>query len=155
MMELRLVQNAAIITVFSCTKLGFTSNFTVIYDSQDEIINYSESLVTKSNDNKFVITSYSDGEFIQEEKTDLDYMSDKELKKEAEDIGNDIQPFGVKKIAACIGAIAGVNATVAYLIAGTCVSSCPGVPPVCAACIAGVATMGAADIAGILGCFNL
>src|SRR5699024_5418740 len=72
MMELRLVQNAAIITVFSCTKLGFTSNFTVIYDSQDEIINYSESLVTKSNDNKFVITSYSDGEFIQEEKTDLD-----------------------------------------------------------------------------------
>lgn len=134
---------------------SFTSNFTLVFDSNNEVINYSEALITKSDNNKFIITTYSDGDLVQNKETDLDYISDSELKKGLDVVNGDIQTMGVKKIAACIAAIAGVNAVVAYLIAGTCVASCPAVPPVCAACIAGVATMGAADIAGIIACFNL
>lgn len=133
-------------------KYSFTSNLTVIFNSQNEITNYSESLITKSDNNKFNITNYDDGKLTQNEETALDYMNDNELKKATTD---DIQTKGVGKIASCIGAVAGVNAGVAYLIAGTCAASCPAVPPVCAACIGGVATMGAADIAGIIGCFQL
>ncbi|MBM7541607.1 hypothetical protein [Amphibacillus cookii] len=135
---------------------SFTSNFTLVFDSHNKVINYSEALITKSDSNKFVITTYSDGELVQNKETDLDYISDSELKRGLEVINEDgYQIMGVKKIAACIAAIAGVNAVVAYLIAGTCVASCPAVPPICAACIGGVATMGAADIVGIMGCFKL
>ncbi|WP_025026118.1 hypothetical protein [Caldalkalibacillus mannanilyticus] len=141
---------------------SFTSNFTLIFDSNNEIINYSEILVTKSDNNKFVITSFSDGKLTHEEETDLDYVSNSELEKQLADLqasleeGNQqIQPEGIKEVAACIALIASVDLVVAYLIAGTCAASCPAVPPVCAACIAAVATLGVANIAGIVGCFNL
>lgn len=65
------------------------------------------------------------------------------------------QNRGIKKIAACIAAVAGINGGVAYLIAGTCIASCPAVPPICAACIGGVCTIGAADIVAVISCFKL
>ncbi|MFI8496723.1 hypothetical protein ACIGC1_28500 [Peribacillus butanolivorans] len=131
---------------------NFISNLTLIFDSQNKVMNYSESLITKSEDNKFVITSYIDGELVQSKVTDLDYKSNSELKKGLENIK---QARGAKKIATCIAAVAGVDIAVAYLIAGTCTVSCPAVPPICAACIAAVATMGAGSIAGVIACFNL
>ncbi|BBO00032.1 hypothetical protein [Sporolactobacillus terrae] len=141
---------------------SFISNLTLIFDSQNKMITYSETLITKNNNNKFVITSYFDGELVQNKVTDVDYVSDSELKKgldeiheTTKEINQNYQTAGVGKIAACIGAVAGVNAGVAYLIAGTCVASCPTIVPICVACIGGVATMGAADIGAIVACFKL
>lgn len=138
------------------------SNLTLVFDSHNNVINYSETLIEKSENNKFTITSYLDGELVQNKVTDLDFISNDELKKGLENIQDyskgikqNNETKGVCAIAACIGAVAGVNLTVAYLIAGTCIASCPAVPPICAACIAGVATIGAADIGGIIACFNL
>lgn len=135
------------------------SNLTVIFDSQDKISNYSETLITKSENNKFVITSYSDGELVQNQVTDVDYKSNSEVKKSldrinAQAISVDAPQYSMGAVAACIAAVAGVDIAVAYLIGGTCAASCPAVPPVCAACIAAVATMGAGSIAGVIACFN-
>ncbi|MET1180508.1 hypothetical protein ABG775_21455 [Peribacillus simplex] len=135
---------------------NFISNVTLIFDSKNKITNYSESLITKNEDNKFVITSYFDGELFESNVTDLDYKSNSELKEGLKNIQTEgMQTKGFKKIATCIAAVAGVDITVAYLIAGTCAASCPAVPPICAACIAAVATMGAGTIAGVIACFNL
>lgn len=144
-------------------KYSMFSALTVVYDSYNNISTYSESLITKSADNKFEITSYLEGEEISKQKTDLEYVSNEKLKEGLEnikDVSKDIEAYGGQSrglgtVAACIAGVAGIDSIVAYLIAGTCVASCPAVPPICAACIAGVCTLGSASIAGVIACFNL
>ena len=61
---------------------------------------------------------------------------------------------GANKIAGCLAAAAGVNITVALLITSTCVASCPAVVPICAEWITDVGSIGAADVAALVKCFD-
>lgn len=63
---------------------SFISNLTLVFDSENEIISYSETLITKSDNDKFIITTYFDGKLFQEDETDIDYISNSELQKELE-----------------------------------------------------------------------
>lgn len=142
-------------------KYSYFSNLTIVFDKNENVVTYSESLITKSKNNKFVISSYIEGNKTSTQQTDLDYVDNSALEeglvslKENVRESREVNDRGIGAIAGCIAAIAGINATVAYLIAGTCIAACPAVAPICAACIAGVCTIGAADIAGVIACFNL
>lgn len=137
------------------------SSLVLVYNN-DKIETYVETLFTNDN-NKFKIDTYIDGDLLESKSTDIDYVSDKEVQKGLDELHkiakNKVCPSittpGVGKIAACIAAVVGVNAGVAYLIAGTCAASCPAVVPICVACIAGVCTMGAGDVKAIVECFKL
>lgn len=143
---------------------AFLSNVTVILD-KNQIITYSESLITKSENNKFIINTYSDGVLVESNHTDIDYVSDTELQAELQAIHENIekgnqylQTRGLGAVAGCIAGAIGVNGTIAYLVAATCVTACTAAPiggAVCAACIGGVFVLGAADVAVVAACFSL
>ncbi|MDD7305243.1 MAG: hypothetical protein PUG67_01500 [Peptoniphilaceae bacterium] len=143
------------------------SALVVMYNSNDDLINYSETLITERS-NKFRITTYIGGKLIETKQTNIDYVNDSEIQKGLEEfrvlankqkcsISNysSKKKSSKKKIAACITSIAGINGGVAYLIAGTCIASCPAIVPICVACIAGVCSLGVADVKGIVSCFKL
>ena len=137
------------------------SNMTFVLFN-NEILGYSETLITRSIDDKFIIDTYYDGELIENNQTDLDYVDNNEIQESLDIIHENAengfdytQTKGIPEIAGCIVAVAGINGVVAYLIAGTCIASCPAIPPICAACIGGVCAMGAADIGAVIACFNL
>lgn len=140
---------------------SYFSNLTVVFDKNGNLVTYSESLITKNQVNKFVIDTYIEGAKVSTQNTDIDYINNSKLKEGLSSLKQSVQESknvnarGIGAIAGCIAAIAGINGTVAYLIAGTCVAACPAVAPICAACIAGVCTIGAADIGGVIACFKL
>lgn len=129
---------------------------------ENQIVIYSESLVTTGEDNKFVIDTYYDGTLVESNHTDIEYISDDEIQDSLNTIHESVQKVndyaqsrGAGAIAGCLVGVLGVNAAVAYLIAATCIASCPAVVPICVACIAGVCTIGAADVAAVVACFGL
>lgn len=142
-------------------RYSLISNLTLIYDSKNNLVTYTETLLSDKN-NKFRINNYIDGKLLEDKETNITYVDDSEIQKGLDELHNiasknrcDFSFYGVKKTAACIAGVIGVNAGVAYLIAGTCAASCPAVPPICAACIGAIATMGAGDLASIIACFKL
>ncbi len=137
------------------------SNLSLVFDSNNKLVTYSETLITKSDDNKFVVSSYVDGSLIQEQFTDLDYVSNSELQRQLdylldvlEENEQAISAYGIGEIALCLSVVIGVDLVIARLIATTCIASCPAVPPVCAVCITAVAAVGVANMNLILGCFE-
>lgn len=137
------------------------SNVTFVLEN-DQIAIYSETLITRSAENKFVIATYYDGVLVDTNHTDIGYISNEEIQKDLDTIHTSVQKGkayaqtrGTGAIVGCLTGVLGVNAAVAYLIAGTCIASCPTVVPICVACIGAVATIGAADIAAVVACFNL
>lgn len=139
-------------------RYSFISNITLAFDINNKLVSYSEALITKNSNNKFVISNYIDGVLVKKDISEIDYVNNKELKKGLENMKKSVddgQKRGVGAVAGCIAAVAGVNGVVAYLIAGTCIASCPAVVPICVACISGVAALGAADVGAIVACFNL
>ncbi|WP_017729125.1 hypothetical protein [Halalkalibacterium ligniniphilum] len=109
---------------------------TLVFDSDNQVISYSETLITKSKDNKFVISSYFDGNLMQSEVTDIDYVSNDVLQEELNTLknatGNEpgFSTLGFNEVALCISGVLLIDLTVARLIAGACITSCPAVPPV-------------------------
>lgn len=142
-------------------KYSFFSNLTVVFDKNENVVTYSESLITKNQVNKFVIDTYIEGKKVSTKNTDIDYINNSKLKEGLFSLKQSVKESknensrGIGAVAGCIAAIAGINGTVAYLIAGTCIAACPAVAPICAACIAGVCTIRAADIGGVIACFKL
>lgn len=140
---------------------SYFSNLTVVFDKNENVVTYSESLITKNQVNKFVIDTYIEGKKVSTQNTDIDYINNSKLKeglfslKQSVKESKNVNTRGIGAIAGCIAAIAGINGTIAYLIAGTCIAACPAIAPICAACIAGVCTIGAADIGGVIACFKL
>lgn len=133
------------------------SNFTVVYDSDNNVVNYQETWVTRSDRNTFEFTSYADGDKVSQNISDVEYVSNEQIQEELDSLEevSMVQSRGVAKIAACLASVLGVGGTVGYIIAGMCAGSCLAVPPVCAACVAAYATIGGASIAAVMGCFNL
>lgn len=145
------------------------SALVIMYDSKESLVENTETLITEKT-GKFNIESYIGGKLIETKQTDIDYIEDVEIQKgldEFNELANkqncsitsyskkSKKKSSKKKIAACITAIAGINGGIAYLIAGTCIASCPAIVPICVACIGGVCSLGVADIKGIVSCFKL
>lgn len=131
------------------------SNITVFIDENDTVLQTNEMLVTKNEVGNFQVETYLDGSLVKSEDSGIPYMSDEELLAEEP---SEIQPMGVKAVAACIGVALGVGGTIAYLIAvacgGSCVAPTPVTTPICAACIGAYAVIGTGGIAGVVACFN-
>lgn len=142
-------------------KYSYFSNLTIVFDKNENLVTYSETLITKNQINKFVISTYIENKKISTQNTDIDYVNNSMLKEGVFSLKQSVNEIktvntrGIGSIAGCIATIAGINGTVAYLIAGTCIVACPAVAPICVACIAGVCTIGAADIGGVIACFKL
>lgn len=137
---------------------NFFSNITVVYNSNNTIENYQETLITKSVNNTFEFTSYADGEKVKHEVSDVEYVSNEQLKKDLkylENVSDSLIQRGTGKIVGCLVAILGVTSGVGYLIVGACMGSCPAAPPICAACVGAFAALGTASMNNILKCFNL
>lgn len=134
------------------------SNITIFFDEDNAVLQTNEMLVTKNELGNFKVATYVDGSMTKSEDTDISYKTDKELLAEKPD-GSEIQPMGVKSVAACLAGVLGVGGTIGYLIAVACGGSCTTPTPVtatiCAACIGAYATIGSAGIAGVVGCFAL
>ncbi|WP_002144582.1 hypothetical protein [Bacillus cereus] len=137
---------------------NFFSNITVVYDSNNNIENHQETLITKSVNNTFEFTSYADGEKVRHEVSNVEYVSNEQLKKELKDLENtsdNLIQRGTGKIVGCLASILGIGSAVGYLIVGACMGSCPAAPPICAACVAGFASLGGASMAAVVKCFSL
>ena len=137
------------------------SNLNLLFDSNNELIFYSETLISKNENNTFRIQNYINGTLFEDKKTGIPYITDNQISEGIDGLKNlrsNSQERGFWGTVGCISAVAGVNGVVAKLIAATCVASCTAAPiggAVCAACVGGVCVMGAADVAAIVGCFNV
>ncbi|GAE93520.1 hypothetical protein JCM21714_2607 [Gracilibacillus boraciitolerans JCM 21714] len=132
------------------------SNVTVFFDEDNAALQTNEMLVSKNEAGNFQVETYVDGSLVTSEDTGIAYMTDKELLTEEP---SEIQPMGVKAVAACLGVVLGVGGTMATLIAIGCGGSCAAptpvtAPPICAACIGAYALLGTGGIAGAVACFN-
>lgn len=137
---------------------NFLSNVTIVYDSNFDVVTYQESIIKKSEINTFEFVDYVEGQKIRQEVGDVEYVSNEELGFNKDDVLNDgVATQGLGAISICLGAILGVDGVIAYLIAGTCGAACASfvAVPVCVACIGAIATIGTANIAGIIACFSL
>lgn len=137
------------------------SNATFVVKN-NQVLAYSETLITTDDNNKFVIDNYFNGELLESNHTNIDYISDAEIQQGIDSLNEIseksteyIQTRGIGETAGCLAAVLGVNVGVALLIAGTCAASCPAVVPVCVACVSGVFALGGADVAAVVACFGL
>jgi len=62
------------------------SNLTLVFDSDYNLTTYSETLVTKSDEDKFKFTTYTDGKLVKDEVSDIDYVSDNKIQEELNNI---------------------------------------------------------------------
>jgi len=134
-------------------KFDFISNLTLVFDQNKNIVNYSETLIRKKDDDTFKYTSYADGERVQHEVKDIGY-DNRLVDKGLEELRND-QPINHKDTTKCIAAVLGVGTAVAALIAYVCAGSCvvPVSAPICAACIGAYAVVGGGSITAMANCF--
>ncbi|SDP67181.1 hypothetical protein SAMN04487905_1074 [Actinopolyspora xinjiangensis] len=136
------------------------SNLTVLFDTSGDIVQYSETLVSENEVGNFNITSYTDGVLVNSEDTDLPFMTDAELRQQANNGADSSDPMaamGVGSTAACVAAVLGVSGATGYLIVSACTGACstPGVgTAVCVACIGAYATVGSASVTAVASCFG-
>ncbi|KIH99598.1 hypothetical protein LP52_06955 [Streptomonospora alba] len=131
------------------------SNLTVLFNESGDIVQYGETLISENDAGNFNITSFTDGELVNSNDTDLPYMTDAQLQQDAAS-GEAMATAGAGSTAACVAAVLGVSGATAYLIVGACTGACtvPGVgTAVCVACIGAYATVGGASITAVASCF--
>jgi len=136
------------------------SNLTLIVQN-GEILTYSETLITKSQENTVAIASYTDGNLINEKTTDIEYLSNSEVQKVIDKAQNPdleknkVKPRGFPEVALCLSSVLLIDLVVARIVAATCIGACgTGIVPLCAACIGGVMALGGANIGGVIACFK-
>lgn len=125
------------------------SNLTFVLDSDEQIAEYAESIVTQVDVGPFEIVMYEGGELLR-----TDSIDPSEVPSDSGEI-----ELMVSSEVKCVAAVLGVTVVIAALIVNMCGGACavPYTAPtaaVCAACIGGVATIGAASIAGVMGCLS-
>lgn len=124
----------------------------------DEIVAYSESLITTGDDGNLVINNYANGTFLETVETGV-YLSDKEIEEELDRLSEIVKKTslqrGAGEIAGCLAALLGIDVTLAAVLVGMCSGSCPAVPVVCAACVGAVAAVGVGNMELVAKCFSL
>ena len=132
------------------------SNLTVLFDAEGTVVQYAETLFSEADSGNFHISSYVDGELTNSEDTGIPFMSDEELRAEVAEVNKAVAESA--STGACLGALLGVSAAFGAVIGYACVGACavpmtPVTGPVCAACVAGFAALGAATVSQIVNCF--
>lgn len=150
--------NYVVIPYRNVEGFNFISNITVVFENGDVSSpkSQSETLYTKAANGNFKVSSYQNGINIQEVVTNHKYVDGQKL-QDTKDF-HENAPRGKKAKVVCLSALLGVNATVATLVASTCVAACTAEPvgaAVCAACVGGVFALGGADIKGVIECLKL
>lgn len=135
------------------------SNFTVLFDASGDIVQYGETLITENEMSNFNITTYSDGELVESNDTDLAYMSDAELESEARSAPSKdmASTMGTGSTVACVAAVLGVSAGgIATVVVLACGGACT-VPvagtAICVACIGAYAAISSGSVAAVATCF--
>lgn len=124
------------------------SNLTFVLDSKGQILEFTESVVTETDDALFAIAMYEGGELFHTETVNPQaYLDDQQ-----------VSARGVSPTA-CVAAVLGVSVVFAGVILTLCGGSCsvPYTPPtavVCGACIGGIAVVGGASIPAVMGCLD-
>lgn len=133
---------------------SLSSNVTVFFDEDDNVLQTNEMFLTKNDLGNFQASSYLNGTLVKSQDIGIAYKTDEELLAE-EPV---IQPTTVGDVAACLVTAMGIGGTLAYVIAVYCGASCvtptPITAPICAACIGAYALLGTGTIAGAVACFN-
>lgn len=123
------------------------SSLTVLFDDNNQVITYSELIVTKSANNTFSIQIFNDGVEAYNEVTDLEYISNDEMNDWIADVNEEYggpQPYGLN--VPCFVAVSGAGATVSGLIVKLCGAPCVLAPPACAVCLGGILVIGGGSI---------
>ncbi|OTP10812.1 hypothetical protein A5844_000946 [Enterococcus sp. 10A9_DIV0425] len=140
-------------------KYNFFSSVTAIYDMNQKLKGYQETLVFESASKTFEVESYADGSLMNHEILDEAFVANEDLQQQLQDVQNEIknlpQARGLAEKAACLVIVLGISRTIANIIAPVCAGACLAVPVVCAACITGFVALGGSAIAGVIGCFKL
>lgn len=139
-------------------RYSILSNITAVFDSSWNISNYAEQLLSKTDNNKFLMQVYMNGDLVNQQVSDFDFISNEDIQKKLDEYASLPQTQGWGEEATCLTAVLGVDVAVAWIILGTCTTACAAQPiaaPVCAACIGAVAAMGAANVGGVIACFGL
>ncbi len=61
---------------------SLTSNVTIVFDQNEDVVQYSETLLERNSADNFRITVYTDGELTKRLDTNLSFMPDSELVKD-------------------------------------------------------------------------
>lgn len=106
-------------------------------------------------DGKFAVEFYHNGEFINSEITDVDFISNEEVLtgiaelQNLSDSGFNTDGYATRGLdVGCFIAVSGAGATVSTLIANVCGTPCVFAPPVCIACLGGIIVIGGGSIIG-------
>lgn len=126
------------------------SNLTLIFGEHNDLISYSEFILTESEQNTFKMQIFSDDIKTYEEVTNLKYIANTEMNTWLSDIQEayantgDIQTYGLN--VPCFLAVSGAGATVSTLILKLCGAPCVLAPPACAVCLGGIIVVGGGSI---------
>lgn len=128
------------ITVPMSDKFSKLSNLTILYDVDNNISTYSETIITKSQENTFDLKIYQDGEETLNEVTDIEYIENSQIDDAIKELNSNVNLYGLD--IPCFTAVAGLGTGIGALIAKVCVGSCVSVVAVCAVCIGGLVVVG-------------
>lgn len=138
------------------------SNFTVVFDSGDNVAQYTEMHLSENAEGNFRATSFTNGVLTSERDSDIKFASDAALKQGVSQSSDsksiDVAMPAGKSTKNCLIAVLGVSGATATLLAWVCAGSCAAAAagigvPFCVACIAGYATIGGASITAVASCF--
>jgi len=129
------------------------SNITIIYDSNNDVVSYVETVLTKSFNGTFLVTSYENGKLIKEDVTDIDYVTNEEILMELDYFNS--MSNSHSRSAGCLAAVLGIGGATAAVIYTICGLSCTGLAvPICVACIGAYASIGGASVTAVVKCFT-
>ncbi len=144
------------VTVPVAGQYELPSNVTAVFSTDLDLLSYSETQVWKESGRAYRVKTLNDGAMSNDKTIDVSTVSEQQARQALTQFQASAGAEGTWEVALCLGAILGVDAVVAWLVAGICGSACAsGVVPICAACVGGVFALAGVNITGIISCFQL
>lgn len=63
------------------SRYSILSNITAVFDSSWNISNYAEQLLSKTDNNKFLMQVYMNGDLVNQQVSDFDFISNEDIQK--------------------------------------------------------------------------
>lgn len=143
------------VTVPIGERYSMLSNLTVIFDTDGNIVQSSESLLSENSAGNFNVSTFNNGELVNSDDTDRPFMTDAEMQN-SDGTTAEVSTLGAGSTAACVATVLGVSGAVAVAIVSLCGGSCT-IPiagtAICVACIGAYATFGGASVQQVASCF--
>lgn len=139
------------------------SGLTIVYDSEFNVQDSTETIVYKNPEANTTVSSYRDGILHSSVATDVKFTDlENDLNRTNPELlkKNQISPQGWGEKIGCVAATLGVTAAVAKIIVAMCGTSCAAAATgvgaaICAACITGIVGLGGISVTAIAHCFTL